>query len=1781
MAVYKSTRCYPFLNNVDIRVTQALDSNEQPVQYLKCKVDTSNKQVTGYKIRILDEANNQVFPLKGRDYISPISELQTGNMEDIYERNGINSGLNGTYLYIPFFQNLKANKTYSFNALYYTPQYRVDHIVLDNALYSLFKGAPSTISGANNLDNWQEDIGEDYYWLKYNWPPTSVEDHISNNIQLDGETLLEGQKVLVAAAGATSIRRGIYTVTKAQAVVDGQSIIQTVLQFSNYITNTQALVTHGEMFHNTVWSRSNYIAEDSGLFQELTPYTSTPSDGYVTVPNMRVSNSFYKWEITLYQGEGTVVGDSYGKYITYDSLGYQDYDMTVASGTILGSTSSRIQIASTTPFGETAPILPGLKQGVLVLQGKYMALGSGTSNTVLSNNRFYVKSYDSSYGHVYTLDGALDVGSIAQYKKAQFFKYSNNPDSILETDKVAYGCGYSVGFIYADISRPSTMIHDLDEFSAVGVNNRRYGVYKSELPSILLQQIKPGDKIIFTGEDSDLGNTDICQNGVYQVYDPNNSDLPTEVLWLKRAASYDSWGGYLGKVVYCPNYFGSQDTMVAQAVNLESLAGSGNYVLWDPDQPGVQQTKGGGPLYFTNERPILLFGQNFNNDYTYDLKYDEVIVGYTKVIDVAGGEIDGIPVQEGFTVLCRGGTGNGVRVVKAQMLNNELRYIVLADSLAPTNNQLYYITQGQNFGKKMFRGLSITPDWSLYTATVLRNTTGYTFITPALNVEKTMCLKLTQNKSITLSNDTTTSWLKISDVDKTVHCVKHSVLKTPFVSEISIDNNTPYKYEVRSYFKASDENPFSVCEAPYLILYKNNQEYSTLRNSSLYQEYWTTVELNILQQFNVTPSAGDTQVYLFKSYTDSAAVLDRAVKFSAKYTQFDGLSWESYRWTLFNADGVLLQDSGVKYDKSIAAVFYGLSNDSVQNSNYYVVLEVEDEKKNQLIYLIKVEVEKGSVATSASNFTAKFDCDNHAVRLDYIPRGIGSNSNKATIYRREYEVYERPGLKVFGRAEELSKTGKLYFTIPTPDGYKVADCKPNIIYVDERTDYYYELDETQKPIEIQVDDKKVVYKFIKMVDAVRIYKGEWSLVALKTELKALYDYNVTSGKRYQYLLYPNDTMSFDIDEGVYLANSNEQIFANSDDSYNVWEENAEYPNQGRIVSGSTALSTTTGAPVVTQWDEWSICELIPDTNIEDTPSIKKAYKVNKDQVWLFKYSLETGSQNQNISRKDIQTLGTYVKMGFGNLNYASGEVTALLGSELVLGTDAKYIERLKKSRLEALSTNEKVKMLAAWRDFVYSKNPKLLKDIKGQSWIVQIVSSSNNPKNFYTNQPDTITFQWKQVDDTFNTIIYSDAGQLQTEMQAYGSELWEPKFKFGSTPNDRFTIVWQNWDGSRFYDEVVEYNQIPTVPTNTPTREATAEYTYSFTKWEPELTKATENKIYTAQYSKTLRTYTVTWQWDDGELVQTYSYGEYPQYTGDEPSKPGYEFTGWTPDVTNVTQDVTYTAIFQSIYSVQFLPQNGTWYEDLQELSGLEPAPVSQITGVEYGEPIQYTNEDTRVPGHEDYEGCLIYYTHEEYGRIQGRFYFVPDEDTEDFTYDSGHVQGPDYVGQWEGSVQNVIGFSYREGRFSCEVTLTSGEEDPVNLETTPDDDTAAPPASAISGHWEDSEGAEVSSISALNGDTVYYYSLGYNADYVVITNIEIDLDNPPEFPQNISGTHLRWVFDDVGLYDVYAMYLLYQSGGTISVPADREGQYLGQISKDDENIIYAYVGEHQLEHQS
>lgn len=194
------------------------------------------------------------------------------------------------------------------------------------------------------------------------------------------------------------------------------------------------------------------------------------------------------------------------------------------------------------------------------------------------------------------------------------------------------------------------------------------------------------------------------------------------------------------------------------------------------------------------------------------------------------------------------------------------------------------------------------------------------------------------------------------------------------------------------------------------------------------------------------------------------------------------------------------------------------------------------------------------------------------------------------------------------------------------------------------------------------------------------------------------DYNVSNGRKYRYVIYPGQ-------------------------------------------ADNEVQKLTANVPV--NWDYWSLTELTP------VDGSWKSFTASSDNVWLFNLNVETGEQAQNIARNEQQTLSTYSRFSQGKMNYVSGSVSCLLGRDVIpaylakSADEAGYQEKLWNDRV--LSSNQKVDMLLAWRKFVFSSNPKLLKDRFGQSFIVTLTQSSNKPIDNVRRQPNTISFSWTEV----------------------------------------------------------------------------------------------------------------------------------------------------------------------------------------------------------------------------------------------------------------------------------------------------------------------------------------------------------------------------------------------------------------------------------------------------
>ncbi len=179
-----------------------------------------------------------------------------------------------------------------------------------------------------------------------------------------------------------------------------------------------------------------------------------------------------------------------------------------------------------------------------------------------------------------------------------------------------------------------------------------------------------------------------------------------------------------------------------------------------------------------------------------------------------------------------------------------------------------------------------------------------------------------------------------------------------------------------------------------------------------------------------------------------------------------------------------------------------------------------------------------------------------------------------------------------------------------------------------------------------------------------------------------------------------------------------------------------------------------------------------------------------------------------------------------------------------------------------------------------------------------------------TTAQHTYTFQgWK-----------NEAGELVTDL-GVADEPHKSFYASYETTIRHYTVTWLVNGAETTAD--YPYGAIPT-PAATPTREADARYSYTFTGWRiagtqevSELAAVVRDVTYEAVFEATLRQYTVTWLWyDGGSRTERLPYGSTPT-APTVPARPEddrfvYTFSGWDKKLEPVTGDITYTATYDA-----------------------------------------------------------------------------------------------------------------------------------------------------------------------------------------------------------------------------------------------------------------------------
>lgn len=244
-----------------------------------------------------------------------------------------------------------------------------------------------------------------------------------------------------------------------------------------------------------------------------------------------------------------------------------------------------------------------------------------------------------------------------------------------------------------------------------------------------------------------------------------------------------------------------------------------------------------------------------------------------------------------------------------------------------------------------------------------------------------------------------------------------------------------------------------------------------------------------------------------------------------------------------------------------------------------------------------------------------------------------------------------------------------------------------------------------------------------------------------------------------------------------------------------------------------------------------------------------------------------------------------------------------------------------------------------------------IKFVNYNDQLLQELSVKRNEKPVYTEATPT-----KPKDDLYK---YKFASWSPSIVAATEDATYKATFTRSERDDLEYTIRFLNDDDSVLKTYSVKKGEKPVYTGSTPTKEKTAQYTYTFKGWTPTIVAATEDADYKATYTSTKRKYTVRFLNADGTVLDSgsWEYGSTPSTTK-TPKTPapvkGYKqvFDKWSPAIAKVTKDADYTATFKNgdLIDVKFVFVN------------YDSKTIFQSGTVKYGGTPKYTGTTPKRP---------------------------------------------------------------------------------------------------------------------------------------------------------------------------------------------------------------------------
>lgn len=836
-----------------------------------------------------------------------------------------------------------------------------------------------------------------------------------------------------------------------------------------------------------------------------------------STPNL-VEGQTYTWKITLYQEvkRGDSISETTDNSI-FPPNAEKYYDMAVASGTIIGSNEKRIQTAlidSDDKVVDNLVLIDKFVQPIKIDRlGGYdpsnpVTGWSGTIPKFFAMTRSLITGYDPTYGYVYpsTAEGNAFVNGQIVPENAngfQIFKNGNDPSNLGATDMVEFI--YDNGEFNGKMTWKTSAAKPEQSYweQTYLVDSDPGGIfYPLKGDGYSSFALTGSERIIFNNiQDSKVQYGGVYYgspyNGIFKPkfsskkIDGETSAYQVTVIW-SRTTDAANWGTLSNKIVYCRR-------------------DGKNYEINTTTQVGeINKT----PFKFVEEKPVKIF--NIAEETT-NIVSGQDIENNSRIFNTSNA-ISSILSVTNVT------NNVGVDVTKDCAFEVGKNYIIYTSSSAIpsglTISVKYIPFNIRDYTGIIFYNKRVTND----------SDTGIIYIRPSININKNMIFK----EVTTTANPT---WFNINYFNKDYNYITY-IGNQGFNPEID-----KTRYQIKSFYKDSDYNPFSI--------YKN-----------------PVIETQI--------ETADKNKKILESDGFVNNVETRNFTVRSNYSQNSYIQWKSYQWILYDSTKrTILEKTEESYSGEIFGNFYGL-----EPQQYYILSLILQTNSGKIIEVDYVIYTNFTETTEQRDLIhAEFDCDTLSMKsslkfLDvvlapdanqYLSEGTKPTDKTAYYYNLKSDFYKK----------KKDQTTSDYDSIASVDSNGVLTITGQNSLDFSKSFENYAINSDTRTGSIQIDADEIVvegsFDFSEDYngDIFSVSRGEEGTGTIKVSIpKAIKStdsdgFVTLSDDINKVQIGPNSYLRI-IDKNGIVSNSNEWQDSSEFHNTSIWQVNGAAPSGNRI-----------------------------------------------------------------------------------------------------------------------------------------------------------------------------------------------------------------------------------------------------------------------------------------------------------------------------------------------------------------------------------------------------------------------------------------------------------------------------------------------------------------------------------------------------------------------------------------------------------------------------------------